>query len=169
MTVVHLRPGALADLPALGRVEAAAATLFPPDALPPGAASPMPTEALLACLVASLLWVAEADGAGVVGFIAAEGREESLHILEMDVLPSHGRQGIGTRLLRQACHVARERGYRHLTLTTFAHLPWNAPFYARNGFREVIEFDPFPHPAVDLQRERDRGLERRVAMVRRVV
>jgi GNAT superfamily N-acetyltransferase len=164
-----LRPGALADLPALERVEAAAATLFPPDALPAGAASPMPPESLRACLAASLLWVAETDGAGVVGLIAAEGRGESLHILEMDVLPSHGRQGIGTRLLHHACQVARERGYRHVTLTTFAHLPWNAPFYERNGFREVVEFGAYPHLAVEHQHERDRGLERRVAMARRVV
>jgi GNAT superfamily N-acetyltransferase len=169
MTVVRLRPGARADLPALERVEAAAATLFPPDVLPPALASPMPPEALRACLAAALLWVAEADGAGVVGFIAAEGRGESLHTLEMDVLPSHGRRGIGTRLLRHACQVARERGYRHVTLTTFAHLPWNAPFYERNGFREVVEFGAFPHLAAELRHEQDRGLERRIAMARRVV
>ena len=168
MTVVRLRPGALADLPALERVEVAAATLFPPEDLPPGQASPMPAEALRACLDASLLWVAEEDGGGVVGFIAAAGRGESLHILEMDVLPSHGRRGIGTRLLHHACQVAQERGYRHVTLTTFAHLPWNAPFYERNGFREVVEFGSFPYLAEDLQHERDRGLERRIAMARRL-
>ena len=32
------------------------------------------------------------------------------------------------------CGWARERGFASITLTTFRHLAWNAPFYARNGF-----------------------------------
>lgn len=50
-----------------------------------------------------------------------------------------GGQGVGRRLLRQVIDAARQMGGRELTLTTFAEVPWNAPFYARIGFEVVDE------------------------------
>jgi predicted N-acetyltransferase YhbS len=52
----------------------------------------------------------------------------------MDVLPDYGRQGIGTRLVRTFIDWARSRNISALTLITFRHLPWNAPFYEKLGF-----------------------------------
>jgi GNAT superfamily N-acetyltransferase len=163
--IIHIRPATATDLPRLQRIEADAAARFPPETLPPSAASHMPSEELSACLMSSLLWVAEAAGTGVVGFIAAQDERECLHIVEMDVSTSHGQRGIGTLLLRHACQVASDRGHRQVTLTTFEHLPWNAPFYARHGFTAVSDFAGFPHLAAALRREREAGLEQRVAMV----
>lgn len=54
----------------------------------------------------------------------------------MDVDPSHGRRGIGRRLLETVCEAARASGYRAVLLTTLSDAPWNAPFYASAGFRE---------------------------------
>lgn len=160
----------LADLERIGQIEIEAASLFPPDALPPAAAAvAMPREELAACLASALLWVAEEQALGVVaGFLAARREGRALHIVEMDVLPRLGRRGVGTRLLRCACKHAAEQGCRDLTLTTFEHLPWNAPFYARHGFHVLRDFEGHPHLAAALRAERLRGLERRVAMAKRL-
>lgn len=173
MNLVQLRPATRHDLPDLEHVEREAAQRFPADVLPPQLAAPLPAETLAACLEVSLLWVAEEGRRGspagrphgIVGFLAAERHGDTIHLIEMDVLPSHGQRGLGGRLLQQLSQVARERGCRTITLTTFAHLPWNAPFYAKHGFREVDAFDGLAHLEEALARERASGLERRVAMV----
>ena len=89
-----------------------------------------------------------------------------MHIVEMDVLPSHGRLGIGSRLLEHAVAKCKVLGARETTLTTFLNIPWNAPFYAQHGFRRVSNVSHFPHLDQALQRESTRGLGERVAMYR---
>jgi len=165
---VRLRAACGDDLPALGPIEVAAAAQFPAGALPPSLAHPMSLATLQACLAASELWVADAPGCGPVGFVAACTHDSSLHLLEMDVLPRSSRQGIGKRLLQHVCLVAAQRGHLQVTLTTFAHLPWNAAFYAANGFAALSDCADFPHLAAALRAEQDNGLEARVAMVRRL-
>ena len=62
---------------------------------------------------------------------------------------------------------ARSRGYAELTLTTYADVPWNAPFYAARGFRVVD--DPAPYLQRQRAHEREQGYDRhgpRVAMSR---
>jgi GNAT superfamily N-acetyltransferase len=169
MNNVQLRPARDTDLSALQRIEREAAALFPAGVLPPELAASLPLEQLQACLATSELWVADETAFGPVGFIAARTCGTSLHIVEMDVLPSRGRQGFGTRLLQHLCDAALQRGHTHVTLTTFAHIAWNAPFYARHGFAEVGDFGAFPHLAAGLQSERERGLAGRVAMARTLV
>lgn len=39
---------------------------------------------------------------------------------------------------------AREDGLTALTLTTFTDVPWNAPYYARLGFRALSESELTP-------------------------
>ena len=51
--------------------------------------------------------------------------------------PSHARQGLGRSLLDTASAWAEERGLAALTLTTYAEVPWNAPYYRRLGFQEL--------------------------------
>jgi ribosomal protein S18 acetylase RimI-like enzyme len=46
------------------------------------------------------------------------------------------RQGIGRRLLERAIEWA---GGESLWLTTYAHIPWNRPFYERHGFVTIPE------------------------------
>lgn len=101
---------------------------------------------------------------GLVGFLAAEVVDQGLHIAEMGVVPSSGRQGIGRALLKAAVEHAGQRGLRGVTLTTFAHIPWNAPFYAKNGFVELAPAHVGPGLAERIERERELGLVDRVAM-----
>jgi len=162
---IRVRPGTLADLRCLEQVEWEAAALFPASALPPNP-EPVSKEAFVHGLSHALLWVAASPIDAVVGFLLARRESDCLHIVEMDVLPRYGRRGIGTRLLQEACKRAAPPAFRFVTLTTFEHLAWNAPFYARHGFSRLTDPRAFPHVALALQGESERGLERRVGMVR---
>lgn len=72
-----------------------------------------------------------------VGFAAVVVVDELAHLEQVSVLPEVSRRGIGSLLIESACRWAVKAGYRAITLTTYSDVPWNAPFYARLGFREV--------------------------------
>ena len=111
--------------------------------------------------------VAEADGR-IVGFLSTEPFRRELHIREFSVHPDHQGQGIGAVLLRAVAIDARNSGFATITLTTFADVPWNGPFYARHGFETVTDLDAHPRLEGDIEQEARYGLprERRVAMIR---
>ncbi|GAB2496091.1 GNAT family N-acetyltransferase [Pseudoxanthomonas sangjuensis] len=85
-----------------------------------------------------ILHVVETGGARA-GFALAGEVDGNAHLFEIDVLPEHGRHGIGSALLESVCAEATRRGYPAITLTTLRDVPWNAPFYARRGFAEFDE------------------------------
>jgi GNAT superfamily N-acetyltransferase len=86
---------------------------------------------------AGRLWVAVAPTGAVVGFALVRDVGGYAHLEELDVVPSHGRHGLGSALLATVCAWAREAGYPAVTLRTFRDVPWNAPFYRRRGFQVV--------------------------------
>lgn len=104
----------------------------------------------------------------LVGFISTEPFRRELHIRELSVHPDMQRQGVGSVLLRALGIDARNSGFAALTLTTFADVPWNAPFYARHGFEMVADLDVHPRLKADIEQEVAHGLprERRWAMIR---
>jgi GNAT superfamily N-acetyltransferase len=127
----------------------------------------------------------DADGAPVervVGFAhvleveqhSSDEDPPEAHLEQLAVLPAHGRRGIGRSLVEAACTWAAARGHARISLRTYADVPWNAPFYARCGFR--ASDDDAPGGALDtaFQRglvaaEREAGLARhgrRVLMLR---
>lgn len=110
--------------------------------------------------------VAETDGR-LVGFISTEPFRRELHIREFSVHPDMQRQGVGSVLLRALGIDARNGGFAALTLTTFADVPWNAPFYARHGFETIADLDAHPRLKADIEQEVAHGLprDRRVAMI----
>jgi ribosomal protein S18 acetylase RimI-like enzyme len=63
-----------------------------------------------------------------VGFARLEVVDGHTHLGQLSVLPEYGRPGVGTSLVHAACQWSRRRGLRFLTLTTFADIPFNAPF-----------------------------------------
>lgn len=80
------------------------------------------------------LWVALADDRPV-GFVQVKVlAHTAAYLKEIDVHPDHGRRGLGARLVAVACEWAADSDYADICLTTFRDLPWNAPFYASNGF-----------------------------------
>lgn len=76
----------------------------------------------------------------------------------------HGR-GLGRALIQHAADWARANGRTRLSLTTFAHIPWNAPYYARVGFREWTLAEAPQDVKRALRTEAANGLSNRCAMV----
>lgn len=91
-----------------------------------------------------LLWVATDVQDSPVGFALIEILNDTAHLEEVDVLPECGRRGIGASLVRTVCEWAASNQLSAVTLTTFRNIPWNAPFYARLGFRELTEDELTP-------------------------
>lgn len=127
------------DLPLIADIERGAGTLFAEAGMPEIAEhSPTPLDDLREHLDDNTLLVATHRG-NVVGFATLITLPDHAHLDQMAVHPVYGRRGHGTRLLEAACALARERGYTHITLTTFEEIPWNAPFYAQRGFRILAQ------------------------------
>ena len=113
------------------------------------------------------LWIAAAPSGAPVGFALAETTEGSAHLLELDVHPDHQARGIGTALIGEVARWAEGFGLDSLTLTTFASVPWNGPYYERRGFRPLRERELTPHLSAILREEARMGLPRedRIAMI----
>jgi GNAT superfamily N-acetyltransferase len=78
-----------------------------------------------------------AVGRPPVGFCRVELVDGHPHIGQLSVLAEYGRRGLGRSLLASACRWAEQHGHRQVTLTTFADIPFNAPFYRRAGFVDM--------------------------------
>ena len=161
---VFIRLARAGDAPRLVGVEASAGELFRtlPD-LAWIADEPLgEPEDFLDLIAAGTVWVAEDRAAGVIGELRGEIVNDVLHIVELAVAPDFQLRGLGRRLIDAARDLARARGLAALTLTTFRHVAWNAPFYARYGFVELTAPDA---RLSDIVRAEDaRGLPNRCAM-----
>lgn len=54
-----------------------------------------------------------------VGFVVVRALDQAAYIHELDVHPSHGRRGLGRKLISAACDWARSAGLNAATLSTF--------------------------------------------------
>jgi GNAT superfamily N-acetyltransferase len=164
-SIVRARPEHLGEIP---NIELAAARLLRGHA-PEHVLRETTSDAVLqSALRQGHLWVA-LSGNTPVGFAHVEAIDTgTAHLEEIDVLPEHGRRGLGTRLVTEVCGWAASAGYDAVTLTTFSDVPWNRPFYERLGFRVVPDADLPAALRVIADDERRRGLDpsRRVVMER---
>lgn len=113
------------------------------------------------------LWVALDEQKDAVGFALARDVGVYAHLEEMDVHPDHGRRGIGAQLLGAVINWARAAGFPGITLITFRHLQWNAPFYERHGFVQLDHEEASGGLRELIREELEAGLEprNRVAML----
>lgn len=127
--------------PLLPEIERSAASLFG-DAVPAQLLeTTTPEPVLIAAQREGTLWVAVGPDDQPVGFARVEVEGTRAHLAELDVLPAHGRRGVGTTLVQAAERWALSNGFTELTLTTYRDFPWNEPFYAGLGFEVVPECD----------------------------
>jgi GNAT superfamily N-acetyltransferase len=162
-----IRLAALEDIPRLPEIERSAAALFAPYGLQQCFATIVtPMRDLERGQAAGVLWVAAGVNGEPVGFALAGEVGGNAHLDELDVLPAHGRRGIGRALVQTVVAWARATGFEALTLTTLRHVPWNAPFYETLGFRALAEAELSAALRTLLQEEIARGLPaaNRVAM-----
>ena len=167
----EIRRALAEDLPLLPDIERRAAVLLAGQNLPTSVLEETtPHEKFREAMQHGLLWAAVDEAGQPVGFAHAESHGEALHLAELDVIPEHGRKGLGRRLVETVCRCAHERGFAEVTLTTFRDLPFNAPFYERLGFEPVPSDALTPILVAIVKDETQRGLpaERRVVMRRRV-
>lgn len=160
-----IQPAQESDLFYLAAIEQAAASVFPPDSIPESLRSDhVPLPVLRQALSHSALSVARDQQKRPVGFALLAFVEHLAVLMEIDVHPDHARQGLGSKLISEVVSRSRELGYKAVYLTTFVHIPWNAPFYAKLGFK-ILEVPNIPDPLLKmLAQERGRGMEQRVAM-----
>ena len=124
------------------------------------------TASLKALIDCKQVWLACAEDNTPVGFIVVSVRGSLAYLEEMDVLPAHGRRGIGARLVSAAKEWARDKGFDALILSTFESIPWNVPFYKRLGFA-VLPEERWSADMLHLRaEEQERGLpiDKRVIM-----
>ena len=155
----------------LQEIELAAAALFPEEDVPEHIRSTATSlDDLASAQADGMLWAALSSDATPVGFAINRVVDGSAHIQEIDVHPDHGRRGIGTALIHSVCTWARCNRMVAVTLTTFRHLPWNAPFYERLGFRTLEVGELTPGLAAIFRDEVARGLDpaKRVAMCKQL-
>lgn len=163
---MHIRPALLDDIAQLIAIELSAAQAFLrlPELAWLARAEGLDEKAHKAFIADAGSWLAEDDQGQALGFVCLRLEGQALHIHELSVrLPSQG-QGIGRQLLDQACAVARHRGAQEVTLTTFAQVAWNGPFYARHGFEVLDEQQLGARLQGILATERAHGLSGRCAM-----
>ncbi len=88
------------ELPQLAAIERRAAGRFSVEHLPAALRGrTVPLDQLEAALDAGLVWVAAMPGGALAGFLVATVEDGFVHLVELSVLPSHGRQGLGAALL----------------------------------------------------------------------
>ncbi len=133
--VAAVRVASSADLREVPAVEAAADALFRERGvldLPP----PVPADERAAA------WRVLVAGRPVTGFVVLERVDGDVHVEQLSVHPAAMRQGIGAALLAASVEEARAAGARRVTLLTYADVPWNAPWYARHGWRTTEDLGP---------------------------
>jgi GNAT superfamily N-acetyltransferase len=171
-TIRLARYNEVRSLPDIERRAMSLFTGYPAElGVPPGYVSPVSSaDTLERANQDGRLWVAaDAEGA-LVGLALVVELGLFAHLEELDVLPEHGRRGIGSALLEAVCEWALTRGFSAVTLSTFRDVPWNAPFYARRGFVELDAADQPPELVRIVEMERRKGLrtDLRVIMQREV-
>lgn len=166
-----IRLASSADLPALRDLERAAGRWFREIGMAAVADEEPATLAELTIYQrAGRAWVHTDEYDRPIGYLLAEIVDGTAHIAQVSVHPRYARRGIGGRLIDTVDAWARRTGLDTLTLTTFAEVPWNAPYYRRLGFRVLPDAEVTAGLRVIRSAEQARGLDAwpRVVMTRPV-
>ncbi|WP_405780623.1 GNAT family N-acetyltransferase [Streptomyces sp. NBC_00859] len=135
---MRIRAPRIDELPLLQDIERAAGRCFRDIGMPEIADDePLPVDELARYRQTGLAWVAVDETNAPVAYLIAEHVDGDLHVEQVSVHPDWARRGIGRALLDRLADHAPAAGVSGLTLTTFAGVPWNAPYYARCGFRSL--------------------------------
>lgn len=148
MTVRNALPGELALLRAIemsgDRMFAGIGIVFPPGPPTIDGAVEHGADVL----------VAGEPGESPTGFAAIMTLDGNPHLEQISVRADQGRRGTGTLLLRAAIRQAGPG----LTLITYRDVPWNGPWYARHGFRELAQATWGPEIRARWKAEVDAGI-----------
>jgi GNAT superfamily N-acetyltransferase len=131
-----IRSAQVEELPLLAPIEQAAAIRFQDTPYAFLADSePLSIEFVQQRFQAGQVWVIVDQADQVIGFALTREVDRTLYLEELDIAPQHGRRGLGKALVETVQAWGKDSGYNTMSLSTFRDLPWNAPFYAKLGFR----------------------------------
>ncbi|KAK3701865.1 hypothetical protein LTR37_015176 [Vermiconidia calcicola] len=89
------------------------------------------------------IYLAEVEEGQALGFIAAYPMDDIVYIAEISTHGSSQGRGVGSALLNTVFQWARDRAAHdgvsmaRVSLTTYADVIWNGPWYRKRGFKEV--------------------------------
>ena len=155
----------------LGDIEVAAGRIFAEIGMVDVAEDePLSAETLGEYQSAGRAWVATDSEDTPIAYILVDILDGNAHIEQVSVHPDCSHRRIGRALLDHVAAWARAHELDALTMTTFAHVLWNAPYYARCGFTTVAPDEWGPRMRHIRAAEAARGLDRyeRVVMRRDV-
>lgn len=156
-----VRPATPADLPVLQEIERSAGQAFRGLGMDEVAEDqPFSLTELAGYQRAGLAWVVVAPPDHPVGYLVAEPVDGALHIEQASVHADHARQGAGRLLLDTLVEYAAGAAVPALTLTAFAEVPWNAPYYRQLGFQPIPDAEITPGLREIRRRETEAGLDR---------
>ncbi|AOK32591.1 GNAT family acetyltransferase [Burkholderia singularis] len=119
-------------------LESAAAQRFNDIGMPHVASSPPTDLADLRARISEGRALVALDGGRIAGFAIYRMLDAArLYLEELDVAPEHAGRRIGVALIDAVVARAREAGAGQVVLSTFRHVPWNAPYYRRLGFVDL--------------------------------
>jgi GNAT superfamily N-acetyltransferase len=157
------------DIPVMRAVEVAAGRAFAEIGMDEVAGDEaLPAAELLAYQRDGRAWVTTADDDRPIAYLIAKWVDGVAHIEQVSVAPAYAGRGIGAALIDHVAEWARAHGSPGLTLTTFADVAWNAPYYERLGFRRLTPSELTPGLRAIREEEAAHGLDEwpRLAMRR---
>lgn len=137
--MIRIRLASADDVPKIAPLEKAAGEVYREigmDAVADDA--PIPDSLLLLAVEEQRLWVAVEYGA-LKAYVLGEFLPQSLHIDQVTVHPDAARRGLGALMIESISADPRSKERGLITLTSFANVPWNAPYYERIGFVDIPE------------------------------
>lgn len=157
---MRVRLARVEELSAVQDIDRAAGQMFSDVAMPEICEMLWSPQALAACREQGRLRVITSADDYPAGFLITDMVDGCLHVEQVSVDPASARRGLGRALLAHAAGQAVTAGVPALTLTTFANVPWNAPYYARCGFRVLDDEEVTAGLRAIRQREASFGLDR---------
>jgi GNAT superfamily N-acetyltransferase len=137
-STTQVRAAREGDLGLLPAIQLAAGAAFRDVGMAAVADSePLSVSALAAYQQAGHAWVAVTGHGVPIGFIVVDLIDGRAHVEQVSIHPDHARRGIGGLLINYVDRWAAGQGIDALTLSTFRAVPWNGPYYARLGFRDM--------------------------------
>jgi GNAT superfamily N-acetyltransferase len=116
-------------------------------------------------------WVTTDPADHPIGYLLLDIVDSCAHVEQVSIHPRHAHHRLGSALLDTATTWARDHGLAAVTLTTYAEVAWNAPYYQRLGFTPLTDQQLGPELRRILDHEAARGLAGwpRVAMSRPIL
>ncbi|MEJ7583128.1 MAG: GNAT family N-acetyltransferase [Acidimicrobiales bacterium] len=157
---ITIRPAHPSDADELRRIERLAGERFREVGLELVADDePESAETLATYARAGRSWVAVGFDGEPVGYVLVDVVDGCAHVEQMTVRPDHQRAGVGRSLMDRVRDWATASQRRAVTLTTFAHVPWNRALYEHLGFRVLAPAELGPELIALRDAEAAHGLD----------